>query len=381
MRFSPLTVHMESSNAVETLVYQDAKKVMICKLTRMLSERELERNIKSFIDAPSKQIIIFLATMHKDEITSHMINHLRILIEQKEFQSPNQRKLYVLLLSFPHESFHLSTYQSLFLTGWDHIYLDSIACGSMVNVETIRNFLDLKKCFHLCLKIDGSESISLPFQLHNALRDSLPAIASRVQEGHSGGPFNVQMVFSKRKALLEKLFDSPVGEALCQAFHQYWSPKIMKQYLEDAAHFTVTHQSTLSMTSYVHTKVKALFINFVIYMISQVNKDCNLDIFYKHQEDKTTSNLFAEMVKIYNVVKLQDLHVLNRSIPVPDNKNYSFPFFDIMLKAMEELMDEVQEEIINNKACARQSKEEREEAMTELITEKILKAKKVHTIN
>ena len=386
-RSSPLTTqlpttfpsdHIDSSSAVENLVYPDANKVMLFKLTRTLSERELQRRIKSFVDNQSQQILVFLATMHQAEITGEMINHLRILVEQKEFQNPNQQKLFVALLLFPHESFYSSCYQSFFLTGWDHIYLDCIACGSVVNLETIHNFLDLKKCFQCCLKIEDSES--MPFQLQNALKDSLPAIASRIQEGCNGGPFNAQMVFSKRKAILDELFNMPVGEVLCESFHQFWSAKVMKQYLEDAAHFTVTHQSTLSMTSYVHTRVKALFIDFVIYMLSQLNKDCNLDILFKHQENEVVKSLYAEMTKTYSKVKLQDLHVLSKSTPVPESRNYSFPFFGIMLKTMEELMDEVQEEsnkIMNRNTGTRQSKEEKEEIMNNLIVEKLIEAKKV----
>ncbi len=62
-----------------------------------------------------------------------MVNHLRVMIEEAEFQTtPTSKKLFVLLLHFPPAMFFDSCYPSLFLRGWNHYYLDSIGhCPSL----------------------------------------------------------------------------------------------------------------------------------------------------------------------------------------------------------------------------------------------------------
>ena len=62
--------------------------------------------------------------------TVEIVNHLRIMIEEAEAQfhsSEELNKLFVVLLHFPPEMFFNHCYPSLFLSGWDHYYLDTIA--------------------------------------------------------------------------------------------------------------------------------------------------------------------------------------------------------------------------------------------------------------
>ena len=323
------------------------------KLAQSYTERELQKTLKSFVDCTSQQILVILANMHPDEVTTHMINHFRILIEQKE--KPNQEKLFVLLLLFPPERY-LSPYQTLFSNSWEHFYLDCI----------VEKFVDLKECFQCCLKQDGN-TVQLS-QLQDVLQDSLAVVATRLQEGNNGREFNTYMSFNERKNLLQQLFnDLPVGKAILKSFQDHLSASVMKNYIEESARFISSQLSTLSMTKYIDTRVKSLFIDFVMYILAQINQDCNLDILFRYSHNDTVQDLFASLTRDCHPVDLKNVHILSKSIRQPTNKNYSFPFFNVVFCTIERQIDDIEEKMKEEEECSVNSD------MAQILLEKVIK--------
>ena len=81
-----------------------------------------------------------------------MVNHLRVMIEEAEAQSPptSTSKLFVLLLHFPPAMFFDACYPTLFLRGWNHYYLDTIGHESVLH----HGQLDIKEWFERCCFTD-----------------------------------------------------------------------------------------------------------------------------------------------------------------------------------------------------------------------------------
>ena len=293
------------------------------------------------------------------ETSRQVVNHLRIMIEEAELLSTQQAKLFVMLLHFPPALFFDHCYPSLFLRGWDHYYLDTVAHSADKGVIDIKNWF--KWC---CFPKEASANESLVATLNDILLpEAIPVLYSRVFFGsNKQGSFNKPMNGSQRtKALKELLFKKGVGQILCEMYCSYWKPAVMTKYLERAAMFTKDNESTLNITDSIQIVFKGLFFDFLAYMLSQINDGCNIDVLFnsdckdsdsKHSESKGSDStlaiqeLFLDILQTFSLPKLSRLQFLSTSLPAstPDHSP-KFPFFKVVYEAVERIVKQSHDKI------------------------------------
>ena len=265
------------------------------------------------------------------------------MIEEAELFSTQQAKLFVMLLHFPPAQFFDHCYPSLFLKGWDHYYLDTLAHSADRGVIDIQNWL-----WRCCFPKEASENDSLVVALKKILPEAIPVLYSRVFFGsNEQGSFNKPMNGSQRsKALKELLFTKRVGQILCKKFCSYWKPAVMTKYLERAAMFTKDHESTLNITDSIQIVFKGLFFDFLVYMLSQINDGCNIDVLFdsdcKDSDSKdpditlAVQGLFLDILQAFSLPKLSQLQFLSTSLLSPTTVHSpKFPFFKMVCEAVE----------------------------------------------
>ena len=296
---------------------------------------------------------VCLLVVNMQETSRQVVNHLRIMIEEAELLSTQRAKLFVILLHFPPAHFFNHCYPSLFLRGWDHCYLDTVAHSAGKGVIDIQDWL-----WRCCFPKEDPGNRSLVLALQDILPETIPVLYSRVFFGsNKQGSFNKPMNGSQRtKALEELLFKKGVGQILCEMFCSYWKPAVMTEYLERAAMFTKDHESTLSITDSIQIVFKDLFFDFLAYMLSQINNGCNIDVLFhsdcKESESKDSDSTFAvqelflDIIQTFSLPKLSQLQFLSTSLsaPTPDHSP-QFPFFKMVCEAVERIVKQSHDKI------------------------------------
>ena len=357
---------------LQSIIYDDLHALKIYKITPDTLEREIEGQIQMFVE--SRDHTIFLISANMQDVTLKMINHLRVLVEQKENESLKNGKLIIFLLQFPQgQQLFTRCYPALFLSGWDHFYLDSLTtdfsvCGLP---KPLQNVVDIRQCFRVALCIASTDD-SVSLSLEPLLKEAIPVISPRVIVGSTNKIYNKPMSIKERQNLLKKLLLKDtleqdeqsectyLGKALCSLFTQYWDNVTVTKFLQAAASFSFCHQSTLSITSYIQTRIKALFFEFVVYMLWKINEDCNLDCYDFSDSSTTITELFGSITKnlFFKAPSLSSLTHACHSLPPPENKGFEFPFFGIVCHYLEEMLDccrEIVTKNINSKEHSPQS--------------------------
>ena len=346
---------------LKNVIFEDLESLKMLKVSLDTPESEISKEIASFIDNGKQKVFVLIANMQ--DLTAKMVSYLRFVIEQKENRSLFDDKMFVLLLHFQVQIFKYCC-SALFLKGWDHFYLDSLTTDIKMEgiPEPLRNVVDIKQCFRIALRISDSND-TLCLHLEPLLEVAIPVISSRVITGSSQGEYNKTLKVSARQLQLRKIFFinnncAPIGEAFCTLFHKYWDNKTVIKFLKDAANFTFCHQSTLSITSYIQKKIKALFFEFVVYVLWMINQDCNLDTLLSMnlaESFEKVQNLFSSVIKTMfkKLQSLKSLPYICRSLRPPENKKFQFPFFSMAYLYVEELID-VCHEIVNKRSVTLQ---------------------------
>jgi hypothetical protein len=334
-----------------SVITDDVDKLVLFKVTCDVSEEEIEMHIEKFMRASDKTILIFIGNMK--ELTIKMINYLRVLIEQLENQiTQTSKKLIVVLLQFPLARLLHRCYPVLFLNGWDHCYLDSI--NSDIDIpgitKSLQNTVDISMCFRKAL-FDNEDDLKL--NLEPLLVEAIPAVSSRIVAGSNGNEYNKSMSITSRRTLLKNLLVesqdtymcTPVGKAFCMLFQKYWDDKTIIKFLQNASYFAFRNNSTLSITDYIQTKIKALFFEFVVYMLWKINEDCNLDTYFTQPYcHELFSNVICRLFP--QLPSLNSLPYICHNLTSPDNKGFKYPFFGMVYATMEELLNECQQAVL-----------------------------------
>ena len=319
---------------------------MVFKLSSVSSQRHVLELLHTF--TRSDQVKTLLVVVNMQELRQkEVVNHLRIMIEQEEavsLREDNKEKLFVLLLHFPPSKFRNGCYPSLFLQGWDHYYLDTIAHSVVTGFDIERWLWDY--CFPQDT-LPSSNEDPLIATLQEILHEAIPILASRVHFGLvKDGHFNTKMSASNRSVILKELFfEKGLGDVLCERFRSYWKPKVMSKYLEKAVVFTRAQDSTLNITDSMHSTFKNLFFDFLVYIITKINEDCNIDVLFLPNDSPAILNLFISIVKQLSIPELSELKVRsvhcqheNRATTLPQ-----FPFFKMVSGEVERVTEESRE--------------------------------------
>ena len=381
--FSSASVIKENTELLlKSIVTDDLDSLIIFKVLSDMSEGEIEKQIKKFMNDTGKDLFLLIANMK--DITIKMVNYLRILIEQQENFSTECGKLVVILLQFPQVQFFNRCYPVLFLSGWDHFYLDSLTTDIEVPgiPKPLQNVIDIRLCFRTALGFAAAaKNDDFSLNLQPLLEDAIPVVSPRVIVGSCGAQYNTPMSVCARQMQLKKLLIkkdesgqvecTPIGEAICFLFHKYWDNKTMTKFLQNAAHFTFRNLSTLSITSYIQTRIKALFFEFVVYVLWKINEDCNLDTYFSLRD---SDELFAGVIKnlFFKLPTLLSLSYACQNLITPVNKRYQFPFFGMVYQYLEEVLDGCQE-LVSKKISTKATKATLEKMMFEEMKSKLQK--------
>ena len=321
---------------------------MVCKLSNVPSQSHVLDLLRTFVHSETAEVLLLVVNMQ--EISQQVMNHIRIMIEEEEallLKEDRKQKLFLLLLHFPPAKFSSACYPSLFLRGWDHCYLDTVAHSAIPGVIDIHSWF-----WDSCFPPDNlppPEYDPLIIALREILKEAIPILASRVFFGLvPNGHFNATMSGSKRTKILNTLlFEKGVGEVLCERFRSYWKPSVMSEYLEKAVAATRSHNSTLNITDSIHTTFKSLFFDFLVYMISRINEDCNIDVLFLPTCTPAVQTLFHDIVRLFRIPRqLSELKMRSSHLQVGKKMSYlpQFPFFKAVSGEIERLVEESREE-------------------------------------
>ena len=340
-----------SQDVLKDFVFVETDKLMVYKLSSILSQTTVQDLLKQFLQSKTAEVCLLVVNMQ--ETSKEIVNHVRIMIEEtEEHVIKKMKKLFVLLLHFPPAQFFHPCYPSLFLQGWDHCYLDTIAHSAIEGVVDIRDWF-----WQCCFPQQSSQLVEDEDALLQALQEMLPQaipiLASRVFFGsRKNGPFNSPMNGLQRSEILRELLfkkgkkGATVGKVLCERFRSYWKPSVMAEELERAAVFSRNMESTLNITESIQNRFKNLFVNFLVYMISSINENFNIDIIFNPDCTPALEELFLEIVIAYPAPELSQINHLSSHLPPPGPLAYTprFPFFRTVYEIFENVLEESKQE-------------------------------------
>jgi len=336
---------------------------MVCRLSSLQSQNSVEEVLKRFaqsnctqspIKSKSKPYQALLFIVNMQETSQRMVNHLRILIEGTEKDYLNMKKLFVVLLHYPPSMLSDACYPSLFLRGWSHYYMDAIGHNPDDAIVNISDWL------HVCCFGSTSElphiQEGLAFALDTILKspETLAIVTSWTPFPiRENGLFNKQMTPAKRSQALLDIFDNKgVGRVICKLFQSYWRPNVMAAYLQRAARFTYRKESTLNITDSLVTEFRSKFLDFVVYIIIEMNVDFGVDIIYNKNIHSDLKQLYLEILQLTSLPELSQLRTVCASLNEPkvnfgEGKLFvpSFPFFQRVSNLMEEIVEQSREEL------------------------------------
>ena len=400
------------------IVHEEATEIVLYKLNVYSSQNHFEKSLHEFASNDGQKLFVMITSMQDfvgQRNMKRIVNHLRIMIENAENETmlslqntKHVPKMFIVLLHFPPEMFYSACYPSLFMRGWEHYYIDSIAHTSLSAFGTEKAVLDIKQWVgQLCLSEPTSEIInfevrrdivlkkinsgeypmteSMKVYLHvlqdsksleqrikilhkldreldlmsvlhsdvyRMLDDTVPLICSRVVFGsHSEARFNCKMSSTKRSDLLKELFnDKGFGKVLCSCYCSLWEPEQISQQIRVAADFMYNNKSTLNLTDTVQTSFKSSFYGFIVYMVSVINENFNLDLLFEESCPEEVSGMFKEFLLI---LPHPPLHILNQQTiehkPPPSINKCSFmptfPFFHKVFDIVENIIEQSREAI------------------------------------
>ena len=303
-------------------------------------------------------LLLLIANMQ--EVSKKMINHLRIMIEEAENKITNQNKVFVLLLHFPPVMFFKPCYHSLFLMGWGHYYLDTIARGTLTR-EGVKSIVDVKEWFyHCCFPQSPGNSIDsqMTIALEQLLPEAIPIIASRVALTCRDG--RKVMDASERTALLQRLLigtlhgdaesegEMSLGKVLCVIYRKYWTPQLMKRQIKQVSSFMYERESTLNITDSIQSVVRSTFFDFLVYMFSSLNERNDVHILVEEPQCcPPVQQLFLDLLTARRAPKLAQIKVLMAANRHQVRLEYfpRFPFFKQVCDILDKAIDESRETV------------------------------------
>ena len=323
---------------------------MVYKLSTIHSQIKIQDVLRNFLKSETAEVCLLVVNMQ--ETSKEVVNHVRIMIEETETTVAKQMtKTFIVLLHFPPSQFFHPCYPSLFLQGWDHCYLDTIAHSAIKGVVDIRDWF-----WQCCFPQQSSQLVEDEDALLQALQEMLPQVipilASRVFFGsRQNGSFNSPMNGLQRSEVLGELLfrkgkeGDTVGKVLCERFRTYWKPSVMAEQLERAAVFSRNRESTLNITESIQANFKSLFFDYLVYMVSRINANFNIDIIFNLDCTPAVEELFLEIVRVFPTPKFSQINLLSSHLPQPKPLVYipRFPFFQLVCQTLEKVVEESRE--------------------------------------
>lgn len=338
-----------NTSLLKELVFTNTQELVVHKMSSITSFTNVNDLLKSFSCSKTQRVLVVIVNM--EDTTKELVNHLRIMIEENESKySTTGKKLFALLLHFQTCRPTSPCYPVMFLPGWDFNYLEMIGYSPRGGV------LDIRDWFRQCYGTSSLPDHSIAPHLSALLHEAIPAISSRVRfREHPESPFNTAMKIPERNRALERLFfDKGVGEVLCHRFNSYWTPSVMVEYLEKAALHAQQHESP-NVIDNLQTNFKSLFVDFLVYMVQEMNKGMNIDVVFDPDCTQDTVKLFLDILRVTPIPKLPEITMLRIANDTSAHKESKellsppkFPYFAQVSSGVERLVDQTQRDFNQN---------------------------------
>ena len=300
----------------------------------------LNDDLASFCRLDSLHTML-LVVKHQEVLTS-VVTHLRVMINEAENQvKKGVRKLFVVLIQYPQmQSSSGSSHLSLFSSGWDLYYLDTIGRSARTSVADVTEWLKL------CCSNDITPT---PCNSFARIQDGgVPQEA--FMKASSKLSFNNK---SDKPAIIEKVLSKGVRETLITQFASYWDKSTAEDLFREILH-SHSDDVAIGMHDCAQAKLRDLFFNFVYYMALQMNEGDNLELLIHDHHHPDMGRLFIELLKVYPVPTLKELKALHGCIPSRNEgaaMSHKFPFFVFVSSKVEEVVDCCRRQLNQQQYC------------------------------
>ena len=262
-------------------------RLSVLKITAISTQSSIFRRLQSFVQSETHEVMLVVINMQYS--TVEIVNHLRIMIEETETQfrsSKELNKLFVVLLHFPPEMFFNHCYPSLFLTGWDHYYLDTIAPPEEKGVIDVCQWFS-----HCCGAVNCKNPAEfLDEPLREIMEEAIPALAAQFSMADIVP--SDQVVVENKVDMLKRIFvEGGIGKIVRERFISYWLTSVITEVSEQAANYPHMYESTLSITDAILTIVKSSFYDFLFYVLSILKKEYALEPLSQCQQDQENQEI------------------------------------------------------------------------------------------
>ena len=357
-------------------------RLSVLKITASSTQTSVFKRLQLFMQSETHEVMLIVINMQYS--TAEIVNHLRIMIEEAEIQFCNseENKLFVVLLHFPPEMFFNHCYPSLFLSGWDHYYLDTIAPPEEKGVIDICEWFS-----HCCGAINSknpAEFLHTPLQ--ELMDEAIPALAAQFSMADIMP--SDQVVVGSKIDMLKSIFQTDLGKIVRERFISYWEKSVITEVSEQAANYPHMYESTLSITDAILTIVKSSFYDFLFYVLSTLRKQCvlgPLSQYQQNQEDHELIQLSFDLFRSYPLPKtlphlkaasMSEIHAVH-----DEDTNYMqrcrYPFFSFISSLLENLMDQCKMEVNTTDSEELLTEEETRKKLCDIAEERLAKATEV----
>ena len=382
------SLHQTQKDFLQQYLCDDIESLMLCKLSSRHSQANLEDMIKSFTMS-SHKVLMFIVdsginfyqqSSRESRRLKENVSHLRMMIEEAELHSSSNgtvnTKVFVVLIHFPPARLLTKEpcYPALFLQGWDHFYLDTIADGALTRSGTMASVVNVEQWLYSCLIKPTAKSVNLwcdemEQNVEDILRDAIPSVASRLTLRSRESDYKTFLDVSSKTAALKHILlgregtvspkptveqsytalEKGVGALLARCFSKYWNSREMNRYLQQFTSLTFIRKSTLNLTASVETTFRSLFCDFLVYRLSRM--EVSFDLYMLLDNDITPSLIkcllhFLEhlpLPRLEQLSQLSDLPIVDlcsRPKHIP-----KFPFLSVILKSVNKIIDESDDEV------------------------------------
>ena len=299
--------------------------ITVNNLSHMPSE-SIHECLDQFVSS-DKRILLLVANM--DEVPHAKLNYVRILIEEAESGPSQQKKLFIILVGFPTFQLHSICYPSLFLNGWDHIFLHSL--------QQRENGFNLRSWIIHCST--PTEEQSFIYSLRETIQENLVDLAPKVSHALTLVFQEDPLSLSKRTEQIKHLLlKTEAGSILCAKFVPYFEQGMVMKYLRKTVQFVTSFGVSHGILDSMQMAVLNDFTDFLIIMMSKVVDNCNFETLF--QKYDLFQHLFLGMLQLLPVPEFTDISFLSGTLPsFITICNESFPFFKVIFEDIESVID------------------------------------------
>ena len=349
--FEELETFFETKkNSLHTYIITDSTSQE--KLNQVLEEFFSSRLIHENGECDT-DILVLAADMnnlHKDTI-----NHARLLIEEIEVSYSEKlfaSKLVFVVLHFPCNLFYSCCYPSLFMNGWQHVYMDMI--GQVKSECSI----DMEQWLSICLLQHQDQKVlthALSFvedkMMNDWLKEWVSMISKSIQFPRTKN-FPKDDEINDVKCYWDRLlFTLKSDETIKKRFVSFWNQDAMAKLSEQAATYALTYKSTCTLTNTIKATVQSSFKDVVLYFLSIANQSMAINTIFRNEDIRDSSasvKLFNDILAVLPIPQsLQEVKIQLTVLNCQKEKSTSeilmnapqFPFFNIIFQLVEGILN------------------------------------------